>query len=444
MKIGKNNKKYIIMISGGAFLLLILAIVMCLRTGAGKKSVGSVAVIRGDIIDSYTEDGIFQTGMEYQVVSKANGTVKSIEVRENMEVKKGDLLLVIDDRDLVYEKEIHESNLSGYQAQVEQKSINQMMTASPQEYLESAKQDLASSQAKLKAVKTSADGMNELYQTGSVSKMEWEQTQAEYLSAQSAYTVAKNRYEESQRFLEFYLQEGIDKESLNSRFYESMDQGLTASIQSEKTAITQLEDQIMDCKITAGCDGIIMSLPAKDISLVQAGQVLAVISSNQEPVIETDVLTSIEPYLTVGAPVVLTQKLRNQEYQYTGTVSDIYGFAVLGTSALGMDEYRVQVNVAVDPGQDIQLKPGYGFKVKFTLYEGRDQLIIPTNALFAADQQDFVFVIEEGVVARKNVTVAYRSSSQAIISEGLEEGELIISNVDSEDIYEGMEAFYSR
>lgn len=213
-------------------------------------------------------------------------------------------------------------------------------------------------------------------------------------------------------------------------------------IQSEITTISQLEDQIEDCKAVAECDGNIISLPAQNMSMIQSGQVMAIIHSNQEPVIEADVLTNIEPFLKVGSRVGVTQKLRNQEYQYSGTISEIYNFAVKGNSALGLHEYRVRVKVKVDPGQQIMLKSGYAFDLQFTLYDETDQLIIPINAVFQADQQDYVFVVENGYVTKKPVTIGYRSSSQAVILDGVEEADIIVTNVDSEEVYEGLKAYY--
>lgn len=435
MKIIKIRKKRFFGLLGVGIILLVL---LQLIAGTRGVKVSAITVTKGELHDYYTEEGVLKAGIEYQVISKITGSIESIEVSENMEVKKDDLLLVISDRDLSYEKELHQSTLLGYQAQLEQSNINQIMSTSPQEYLATIKQDMAASQARYQAAKTLADANGALYREGSVSKVEWEQAQVEYSSAQSAYNAAKNRYEESQQFLENLNQEGIDKDTLNSRFYESLSGQLKALIQSEKTTISKLEDQIGDCKIVAGCDGVIKSLPGEERSMIQSGQVVAIINSFQEPIIETDVLTSIEPYLTVGAPVVLTQKLRNQDYNYSGTISEIYGFATQRTSALGLDEYRVRVKVKVDPEQDISLKSGYAFNLQFTLYEGSDQLLVPLNTLFNFDHQNYVFVITNGRAEKRPVTVKYRSSAQAVISEGLQEGDKIITNVDSEEIYEGL------
>jgi HlyD family secretion protein len=409
----------------------------------GEK-VSSITVKKGDLFDYYTEEGVLNAGVEYQVFSKVTGAIDSVAVSENMEVKKGDLLFVISDRDLSYEKEIHQSALLRYQAQLEQSNINQIMSTSPDEYLASIKQDLTVSQARYQAAKNLADAKSALYQSGSVSKMELEQAQVEYSSAQSSYNAAKKRYEESQQFLKNLNDEGINKDALNERFYKSISGQLQAQIQSEETTISKLEDQIGDCKIVAECDGVIKTLPGKERSMIQSGQVVAIINSKQEPIIEADVLTSIEPYLTEGAPVVLTQKLRNQDYHYSGTISEIYDFASKGTSALGLDEYRVHVKIKIDPEQEIPLKSGYAFNVQFTLYEGSDQLVVPLNTLFDFENQNYVFVIVNGRAEKKSVTVKYRSSAQAIISDGLQEGDKIITNVDSEKIYDGIKVNNSK
>lgn len=217
---------------------------------------------------------------------------------------------------------------------------------------------------------------------------------------------------------------------------------LRSLIKTEETNISQLEAQIDDCKVVAECDGSILRLPAQDMSMIQSGQVVAVINATQEPMIEAHVLTNVEPYLEVGSAVVVIQKLRNQENHYSGTISEIYNFAEQGTSALGLDEYRVRVKAKVDPGQEIQLKSGYSFDLQFTLYESADELIVPVNAVFQADQQDYVFVVENGRVTKKAVSTGYRSSSQVVITAGLNEGDTVITNVDSEDIYEGLKAYY--
>jgi len=435
----KNKFKFLFII-----LAVVIIIILSVQITANMKGiqVSSAAVIRGELLDVYTEEGIYKMGTEYQVVSKVTGPVASVEVRENMEVKKGDLLVVIDDRDLTYEKELHQSTLSGYQAQLEQSNINQIMASSPQEYLDQVNRDLASNRSQYQVAQTLVNGMRSLYQGGNVSTVEWEQAQADFKKAETAYNSAKDRFEESQKFLESLVQEGIDKETLNTRFYESMRGQLQALIKTEETYISKLEDQIEDCKVVAECDGSIISLPAQDMSMFQSGQVVAVINATQEPMIEADVLTNVEPYLQVGSEVVIIQKLRNQEYEYSGTISEIYDFAVQGTSALGLNEYRVRVKVKVNPGQEIRLKSGYSFNLQFTLYKGADELIVPVNAVFQADGQDSVFVVEDGQVTKKAVSIGYRSSSQVVVTAGLEEDDKVITNVDSEDIYEGLKAHY--
>ena len=430
----KIKKRTLILISAGAGVCGAIAIIILSTWGIKAET---VTALRGNIADVYVEEGVVRSGQEYYHLSKVSGPVKSVEVSENMAVRQGNVLLTVDDRDLRYEKELHESALTGYQAQLDQSSINQLMSTSPEEYLDAARQEMLSGEALYQAAKTVAQGTRVLYDTGSVSKVEWEQVQAEYKAAESGYLRAKNRYEESLQYLESLKAEGIDKELLNTRFYDSTHSQLSALIETERITIAQIESQIDDCIMKAECDGVVMTVPSKDLSSIQAGQVAVVINRNQELVIEANVLTSVEPYLKVGDPVVLVQKLRNQDIKFTGTIAKIFDFAEKGTSALGLDEYRVKVEIALDENQDNQMKTGYSVNVQFILYQSDGQLLIPAQAVFKADDQDCVFLVRSGRAVKTPVTVAYKSAIQAVIMDGIAEGDHVISNIDVEGIYDG-------
>jgi len=131
------------------------------------------------------------------------------------------------------------------------------------------------------------------------------------------------------------------------------------------------------------------------------------------------------------------QKLRNQDIKFTGTIAKIFDFAEKGTSALGLDEYRVKVEIALDENQDNQMKTGYSVNVQFILYQSDGQLLIPVQAVFKADDQDCVFLVRSGRAVKTPVTVAYKSAIQAVIMDGIAEGDDVISNIDVEGIYDG-------
>ncbi|SET94920.1 efflux RND transporter periplasmic adaptor subunit [Lacrimispora sphenoides] len=391
--------------------------------------------------DRYTEEGTITAGGEYRLVSEASGPVKEVKVRENDGVKAGDILFTVDDRDLLQEKSLCESALAGYQAKLEQSRIGQVMTSSPQEYLDSIRAEVSAKEADYQAAKTLIDASQSLYSAGSISRVEWEKDRASYEHASLAWEQAKSRYEESRRFLESLKAGGIDETTINGRFYDSVEEQLRAQIKSQETTMEQLDDKLKKCVVAADRDGIITSLPVKDMSYIQAGETAVTISGRGKIQAESDVLTSIAPYLTPGDKVTVILQLRNQDQMYGGTISQVYDYAAKGTSALGMDEYRVHVKIDMDENTELEGKEGYGANIRFTLYQGEHKLVIPSSAVFQLDDQNYVFVIKNGKAEKLPVEVEYKTSSQAVIKEGLAEGQKVIDHVDSEEIYEGAKVY---
>ncbi len=435
---GRKKKIYLLGAAGGVLVLVIGASALKNLKGTGVET---VAASSQTVEDRYTEEGTITAGGEYRLVSEVSGPVKEVLVKENDVVKQGDTLFTIDDTDFLHEKALCESTLAGYKAKLEQSRIGQVMTSSPQEYLDSVRAEVAAKEADYQAAKTLFDASQSLYAEGSISKIEWEKNQASYEYASQAWEQAKGRYEESRRFLESLKAEGIDETTINGRFYESVEEQLKAQIKSQETTMEQLEDRLKKCVAAADRDGIVTALPIRDMSYIQAGEAAATISGRGKVQAEADVLTSVAPYLSPGDKVTVILQLRNQDKMYGGTISQVYDYAAKGTSALGMDEYRVHVKIDMDEASDLEGKEGYGANIRFTLYQGEDKLVIPSSAVFELDDQDYVFVIKNGRAQKQPVEIEYKTTAQAVVKEGLSEGQEVIDHVDSEEIYEGAKVY---
>ncbi|MDR1550998.1 MAG: efflux RND transporter periplasmic adaptor subunit [Hungatella sp.] len=435
----EGRKKKLCFLAAGIALVLIIGWT-AVKSFKGTQ-VQTAAASCENVEDRYTEEGTITAGGEYRLVSEVSGPVKEIMVRENDGVKAGDILFTIDDRDLLHEKSLCESALAGYKAKLEQSRIGQVMTSSPQEYLDSIRAEVSAKEADYQAAKTLFDASQSLYSAGSISKIEWEKDRASYEYASLAWEQAKSRYEESRRFLESLKAGGIDETTINGRFYESVEEQLKAQIKSQETTMEQLEDRLKKCVVAADRAGIVTSLPVKDMSYIQSGETAATISGRGKVQAESDVLTSIAPYLSPGDKVTVILQLRNQDQMYSGTISQVYDYAAKGTSALGMDEYRVHVKIDMDENTELEGKEGYGANIRFTLYQGENKLVIPSSAVFELDDQKYVFVIKNGKAEKQPVKIEYRTASQAVIKEGLTEGEKVIDHVDSEEIHEGAKVY---
>lgn len=431
----KSGKKMKILL--GAIGIL-AAVSLGIGVYRGQRiSVETAVAVRQNVEDFYTEEGTLSFGSEFRVTSQVSGPVLEILVKENDRVEEGTVLFTIDSKDYEYEKTLAESVLAGYEAQLELSRINQVMTTSPQEYLSTVQQELAARESDYQAAKSVYEADQILFSSGFISKVQIEADKAAYESAMTAWQQAKGRYEESSRFLEELKEEGIDQSTINSRFYGSEEKQLKAQVQSQKTQIQQLSDNIEKCQVKAPKAGIITSIPAEGMSVIQAGETGATMKSREKLTAEADVLTNIAPYIQTGDSVKIVLKMRGKDMTYEGCVSQVYDYASEGVSSLGLEEYRVHVKADVAETEELEGKEGYGIHMTFCLYRGEDCLTVPSSAVFQDENQYFVYQIRMGKAIKTAVEVEYQTGNQAVIASGLEAGDQVIDQVDSAGIYEG-------
>lgn len=431
----KLKKIYVIMLAAGMIAIAVFLKGMSVLSGLRVETVAASA---GMIEDYYTEEGNLRCGQDYTIVSKVSGPVADICVQENAEVKAGDILFIIDDRDILYQQALHESSVAGLTAQLEQSKINQLLTTSPQEYMNSLQRDRDAKAAQYQSAKTVYEASGTLYAAGDISRTDMEQSKAVYEAALAAWQQAIDRYQQSRVQFDQLAESGIDEQSINSKFYSSTIEALDAELEASRTSAEHVGKQLADCIVRADRTGIVTALPVKDVSMIQAGTPAVIINGFDKMQAEAEVLTSIAPYLTPGDPVLVTLKLRGEECTYEGTLSEVYHFAAKGTSALGLDEYRVQVKVELNDDPELQEMNGYDVNLRFRLYSEEDKLWIPASAVFRNNRQDYVFVANGNTAVKTPVELEYRTGTQAVIAAGIEPGDLVIVKADEEAVYDGV------
>ena len=124
-KLFEERKKYIIM------FVIIVAIITAFSIKNINKavSVEAYSINQGTLKDTYKENAVISFGKGYHILSKVNGNIKEVLVDENTAVKKGDVLVRISNRDLVYQKQLRQSNLDSYMAKKEESDIDSLFLA---------------------------------------------------------------------------------------------------------------------------------------------------------------------------------------------------------------------------------------------------------------------------------------------------------------------------
>lgn len=173
-------------------------------------------------------------------------------------------------------------------------------------------------------------------------------------------------------------------------------------------------------------NGRVLKLHKESAEPVQAGQPLMEIGDTAAMEAVIDVLSGDAPRIAPGAAVQLATG-RNQP-PLAGQVARIHPVAFTKVSALGIEEQRVNVVVALNaPAADLQ-KLGDGFRVdaRITVSAQVGALLVPSAALVRHGEGWRVFVVEGGKAVARPVTFKDRHAESAWVQDGLKAGETVI------------------
>ena len=456
---------------------------------------------------TFSEDGIVEAAGDYDVYSPVSGRVLEVFFSEEDVVSAGDILLKIDPDAYLNELEKHKSNVAGYRARIDEAVANENNTKDsyragiaelesqlsrleadrktgdvqsaasilelPEIQLKTLELSIEQCQKALDNDKSMVDAYRTLYDMGSVSKMELFEYEQRYNSTEAEMA----RLSEEKRMVIDELERLKDRygKNVNTAALSSearagqysaaaeqiraqisdMENNLgkdyksdsinyyNALIEVEEASMHMLENKIEQCTVRAPKSGALKSIPVKSVSNVFEQALLFSIRYQTSKTIESFVSTEDAPSLSVGDKVVLVQKSRSGDLEYTGTISGISSWADEKVSALGVVEQKVRVLVMPDEDMDT-VGNGYGLTVRFTLFRGDGLITVPAGALFKFDEKDALMVVKNGKLKIAAVEKGVHSAERTVILSGVEEGDEIVKDPSAGSLKEGMSVSISR
>ena len=142
-----------------------------------------------------------------------------------------------------------------------------------------------------------------------------------------------------------------------------------------------------------------------------------------------DVTLSKYDYDTVKEGQKAEITLGNNTYE--GTVTRMSHIAVQNEKGTPVISATVSID---DPDDDIFL--GVDAKVKIHAASAKDVVTLPVEVVNIGKDGSFCYVIENGLVTRRNITTGISSEDYIEITDGIEAGEEVISDLG--DYTEGM------
>ena len=180
--------------------------------------------------------------------------------------------------------------------------------------------------------------------------------------------------------------------------------------------------------ITAEFNGIVSKADIKQGAAVTQGMELFTIQNTDKA--SVDVTLSKYDYDTVKEGQSAEITLGDNTYQ--GTVTKMSHIAVQNEKGTPVISATVSID---DPDDDIFL--GVDAKVKIHAASAKNVVTLPVEVVNIGKDGSFCYVIEDGLVTKRDITTGISSEDYVEVIEGIKEGEEVISDLG--DYTEGME-----
>lgn len=264
----KNMKnKAVVLLLGVAFIVFLFAFLL-------KKPVEDTYILkRTDVDYKILASCTVSFPDPYEMAAKTEGDVKNIPVAEGRQVKKGDLLIQIDD---FKEKQNLTIAVNNYE------NTKLKLKNSKEETYPRLKEQFNDDTAGLTDAKNQLERIKILFDSGSVSKAEVE-------NAKTKYETAQARFNQTKLQLDSYSKSGAAAELINQLNI------LNAQVELAKRAV-------LEKKFIAPYDCTIVKIDIKEGETVTAGEKAVTILEKKPWVLETNVDQKEVSFLETGLP----------------------------------------------------------------------------------------------------------------------------------------------
>lgn len=379
---------------------------MPLFTRQSPTKIRTTTVERGSIRSLISTNGKVEPIQNFEAHAPIATTVKHLFVKEGDHVRKGQLLLQLDDADLRSQAARAQAQIKA--AQAEQSDLS---TGGTQEEMLTLDAQLIKARSARDAAQRNLDAMRRLQQQGAASEGEVRQAEESLQRAQADTTLLEQKKKDR------YSQPEVAKVHA---------QGAEA-----QAAYEAAEDALGKSSIRAPFDGIVYTLPVKQGAYVQTGDLLLQVGDLSQMLVRSFIDEPDIGRLAAGQKIEVTWDALPERI-WNGTVSTIPSTVKLrGARNVG------EVTCSVD-NHDLHLLPNVNVSVTIVAAEHSGVLTLSREALRNDDSKPYVYRVEDGKLVRRDVEVSLQNLTRVEIASGLpEHAQVALSSTDAKPLLDG-------
>lgn len=383
--------------------LLALLVVLAGCSGDGKDAeaavpVEIVLVQKATLHQTVTSDAVLFPIAQSALVPKISAPVKKFYVNRGSHVRAGELLAVLENRDLAAAAQDSKGSFDQAQATYETTTAADL----PQE-LQKSQLDAQAAKQQFDAQQKVYDSRKELFTQGALPRKELDQAGVDL-------TNARNQYEVAQRHLD----------SLNAVGKQQTLKSAKGQLESAQGKYEGATAQLSYSEIRSPINGVVTDRPLYPGEMAAAGTPLLTVMDTSQVTAHAHIPQQVAALLKVGDSATITA---------SGVEQPIPAKVSLVSPALDAGSTTVEIWVlAKNPGA--KLKPGSSVQVSVTVRSIPDALAIPSVALLTGQDgtTSVMLASSDGHAHQKTVKVGIREGDSVQIVEGLSAGDRVVAS----------------
>lgn len=395
---------------------LIIVLVLLLVLGAGAyafakaRNGGGVPVTTFSVKQEPMVVKVFATGRvktlaEETLFAPYTGMVEEVLVEAGEQVETGQTLLRFDTEEL--ERKVREAEA---RLRVEEANLRKIQAGPRKEELDKARIRLEQAELLLNNAKQKLERTEKLYEAGATTAENLETAKQEVANQQYALQIAQKELD--------ILTGGERPEVLEAA---------EAQKKEAENSLLALQEQLEQGVVKAPMSGTVLDMLVKPGQLVTQGSSLLVIGDPNSLIVEVNIGEGDTRDLALGQKVEVTGI--SFAGTYTGTVTKI---APAGKTVSGTQPQTVlPVEISLEGSPPI--KPGVSAEVNIITVDHPEAIVLPYEAVVEdEDSQEWVFVVEQGRVIKRAVTLGVGNELYREVLAGVSAGEEVVINPPAE------------
>jgi multidrug efflux system membrane fusion protein len=235
---------------------------------------------------------------------------------------------------------------------------------------------------------------------------------------------AKHAREDARRY-ESLIQKGVVPQQQYDKFSTDAD-ALGATVLADRAVVDNAKIQLGYCTIYSPIDGRTGSLIVKQGNIIKAEDINLVVINQIVPIdvvfsVPEQFLSEIKKYMALGKLQVETLIPMNDEHPERGVITFIDNAVDTNTGTIRLKGTFANTGRRLWPGQFVN--------VILTLTIQPGAILIPSQAVQAGQEGQYVFVIKPDFTAEQRPVVTGRTlNNETIVEKGVQAGERVVTD----------------